>query len=351
MVIRFFQGVFEASCFVGVQWILGSWYKPDEIGKRTAIFTSSGLAGTLFSGVMQGAIYSNLNGKSGLAGWRWLFVIDFLITLPIAVYGFLLFPDTPSSTRARYLSSAEKTLAVSRLPLVDKERGVLGLSLLRRVLLSWHWWAFVWLWIAGSNTEMYSSNAIMQLWLKSTSDYSVTQVNYIPTSVSGMGIVATLFLGWYTDYNPRHRWHVGILLSITAILSGSLFLSHPTRAAKFAALVLNGFQYAGQTVFFAWANDLTREDDAKRSVVIASMNMFSIAVYMWWSIVFYNATQGPDWYKGSCAMIGMGCLLLVTTIITFGLQRRQEKFNAPQMRSEVPVVQAEEASIDGNEKI
>lgn len=60
-----------------------------EIGKRTAIFTSSGLAGQMFSGIMQGcksslilpylstvansrihaAIYTNLDGVSGLPGW------------------------------------------------------------------------------------------------------------------------------------------------------------------------------------------------------------------------------------------------------------------------------------------
>lgn len=325
MVIRFFQGFFEASCFIGVQWILGSWYKPDEIGKRTAIFTSSGLAGQLFSGIMQGAIYTNLNGVSGLAGWRWLFVIDFLITLPIALYGFLLFPDTPGSTKAKYFSPSEKTLATERLPEVEKQRGVLGWSLLRRVLLSWHWWGFVLLWIAGSNTEMYSSNAIMQLWLKSLGEYSIPQVNYIPSSVFGLGIVATLLLGWYTDYNARHRWHVGIFLSFTAIISGSLMLTQPTRAAKFAALILNGCQYAGQTVFFAWANDLTRKDDAKRSIVIACMNMFSVAVYLFWSLLFYNATQAPDWYKGNCAMIAMGCFTLVMTLACYFGQRRQEK--------------------------
>ena len=314
MVIRFFQGFFEASCFVGVQWILGSWYRPEEIGKRTAIFTSSGLAGTMFSGILQGAIYTDLDGTSGLAGWRWLFVIDFLITLPISVYGFIFFPDTPTSTRAYYLTPTEKHLAVERLPEVDKQRGVLGWSLLRRVLLSWHWWGFVLLWIASSNTEMYSSNAIFQLWLESTGDYPVTEINYIPTSVSGMGIVATLLLGWYSDYNPRWRWHVGIILSFTAIISGSLMLSAPTRPAKFAALIMNGIQFAGQTVMFAWANDLMRRDDAKRSVVIASMNMSSVAVYLFWSLLFYNATQAPDWYEGNCAMIAMGCFLLVVTV-------------------------------------
>lgn len=148
MVIRFFQGIFEASCFVGVQWILGSWYKPSEIGKRTAIFTSSGLAGTMFSGILQGAIYKNLNGRHGFAGWRWLFVIDALITIPVALYGFLCFPDTPESTKARYLSTAERILATERLPEIKVVRGTLGWSLIKRVLTTWHWWGFVLLWIA-----------------------------------------------------------------------------------------------------------------------------------------------------------------------------------------------------------
>jgi len=33
MVIRFFQSVFEASTFVGVHYVLGSWYKVEELGK------------------------------------------------------------------------------------------------------------------------------------------------------------------------------------------------------------------------------------------------------------------------------------------------------------------------------
>ncbi|ETN42740.1 uncharacterized protein HMPREF1541_01898 [Cyphellophora europaea CBS 101466] len=328
MVIRFFQGIFEASCFVGVHWILGSWYKPEEIGKRTAIFTSSGLAGTMFSGILQGAIYRNLDGKSGFAGWRWLFVIDFLITLPVAVYGWLFFPDTPASTKAKYLNTEERVLASERLPEVSKERGVLGWSLIKRVLLSWQWWGFVTLWIANSSTEMWSTNGIFQIWLGTTGKYSVEQVNYIPTSQSGFGIVCTLLLGWYSDFNTRNRWHVGVILTITAIISGALMLNPPSDAARFVALILNGAQFAGQTVMFAWANDLTRHDDAKRSVVLASMNMFSVAVYMWWSIIFYNATQAPDWYEGSIAMICMGVFLGIVTAGCLWGQKRQERQEA-----------------------
>lgn len=39
---------------------------------------------------MQGAIMTNLDGKNGFKGWQWLYIIDFIITVPIgkwALYG------------------------------------------------------------------------------------------------------------------------------------------------------------------------------------------------------------------------------------------------------------------------
>lgn len=70
--IRFFIGVFEASTFAGTQFIMGSWYKSDEIAKRAAIFACMGRLGAICSGVMQGTIHSTLHGVAGLPAWRWL---------------------------------------------------------------------------------------------------------------------------------------------------------------------------------------------------------------------------------------------------------------------------------------
>lgn len=60
MVIRFFQAIIESSTFVGCHYILGAWYKEEELGKRIAIFTSSGLASTMFSGFLQGGVHRGL---------------------------------------------------------------------------------------------------------------------------------------------------------------------------------------------------------------------------------------------------------------------------------------------------
>ncbi|OZA08480.1 MAG: hypothetical protein B7Y02_12600 [Rhodobacterales bacterium 17-64-5] len=115
MAIRFFQGICEASTFVGTHYILGAWYTERELGKRSGIFTSSGLAGTMIGGFIQTGIYKSLNGRHGLSGWRWLFIVDGLLTIPVAIYGFLLFPDTPQTTTAWYLSEEERIAVMAEI--------------------------------------------------------------------------------------------------------------------------------------------------------------------------------------------------------------------------------------------
>lgn len=82
------------------------------------------------------AIYETLDGHSGLPGWRWVFIIDGIISFPIAIFGFFSFPDLPENTKAMYLSAEEKQLAVSRLPEKDPQGHKIGLALVKRVLTS-----------------------------------------------------------------------------------------------------------------------------------------------------------------------------------------------------------------------
>ena len=74
-VLRFFLGLAEASTYSGAMYIIGAWYKPEEIQKRTALFGVSGQIGTMFAGVMMTAIHKGMRGMAGLQGWQWVFII------------------------------------------------------------------------------------------------------------------------------------------------------------------------------------------------------------------------------------------------------------------------------------
>ncbi|CZR54828.1 uncharacterized protein PAC_04712 [Phialocephala subalpina] len=83
--------------------------------KRIGLFSDCGQAGTMFAGIMMTAICRGMDGLSGLAGRKWVFIIDGLITLPIAVFGVSLLPRSTRNDES-FIFTEERALAVSRLP-------------------------------------------------------------------------------------------------------------------------------------------------------------------------------------------------------------------------------------------
>lgn len=343
MAIRFFLGVCEASTFVGTHYILGSWYTEKELGKRSGIFTSSGVAGTMIGGFIQSGIYKSLNGKHGLTGWRWLFIIDGLLTVPVAIYGMLLFPDTPHTTTAFYLSDAERELARSRVPVPEQahhalpknERLKTFLAMARKVLTSWYWWGFVMLWTIGGEIESFGSNGLLALYMQSHPyvHYTVSQLNNYPTGVSAVGIVSTLFWATLTDIIGGKRYLVGywngltgIATSIMILVAARTPLSSTSSRVTFVAYYWAGSVYACQATFFAWCNDAMRYEDALfRGIVLAGMNLLNNALNAWWSIVFYGAEYAPWFNRGMWAMIAMSLLLIVWVTGLLYMTVRAEK--------------------------
>lgn len=133
---------------MGVQYVLGSWYKKTELGKRTAIFACAAYVGTMISGYLQSAVLAGLDGRNGLAAWRWVFIIDGLITIFVALYGMAVFPDTPTSTAAFYLSAEDRRRCVERMVEDGREEtSNFTWSLFLRAVNSWQLYVLTVLWM------------------------------------------------------------------------------------------------------------------------------------------------------------------------------------------------------------
>lgn len=59
---------------IAVMYVCASYYKPHELARRATIIAIATEIGPLFSGFLMAAIYAGLNGSSGLAGWRWMYM-------------------------------------------------------------------------------------------------------------------------------------------------------------------------------------------------------------------------------------------------------------------------------------
>lgn len=102
--LRFLIGLCEASAYPGIITLLGNWYTPQELAKRSAIFQASSSASNMFSGYLQAALYSGMNGRAGLSAWQRLFISYGILRVPIALYGFRAIPDSPNDSKTRWLS-------------------------------------------------------------------------------------------------------------------------------------------------------------------------------------------------------------------------------------------------------
>ncbi|CAI4513977.1 BAF_collapsed_G0020930.mRNA.1.CDS.1 [Saccharomyces cerevisiae] len=112
---RFILSAFGAAYYPVSQYILGCWYAPDEINSRVCLFFCGQQLGSVTSGLLQSRIFKSLNGVHGLAGWRWMFLIDAIaISLPTAIIGFFVIPGVPSKCYSLFLTDEEIRIARAR---------------------------------------------------------------------------------------------------------------------------------------------------------------------------------------------------------------------------------------------
>jgi ACS family pantothenate transporter-like MFS transporter len=142
--LRFFIGLFEACSFPGYIALLGSWYGPKELTKRVAILLEIESIASMFSGYLQAGLYTSMDGHNGIAGWRWLFIMDGVISIPIAIWGFFGIPDSPHTTKAFYLNSHDREYTIERVQKIGQPPPTrLTLQVCKEVFLNWKIWAFV----------------------------------------------------------------------------------------------------------------------------------------------------------------------------------------------------------------
>ncbi|CAE6413867.1 unnamed protein product [Rhizoctonia solani] len=317
--IRFIQALAESSTFSGSHWLLGSWYKESELGKRSALFACCAQIGSLFSGFMQGAIYTSLNGKLGKEGWQWAFIIDGLIAVFIALYGLVIFPNTPQTTTAFYLTPEEKQLACTRI--VQKPKAKLTKREIKKIFGGWRYWMFSALWMVSSQLEAYGTNGIVSIWLTTDHIAGPPKNSYYALGLIAIAIVSTILAGLATD-RWGQRWRVNLFMGVVLLVSAILLLVWDIPlGAKYFAFYLGGCGYAGQGTNFAWANEASRSD-LERSFILYSMNLWSNAMGAWWILIFWPVSSAPRYRRGMISTIPIALVSMLLGWVTHVLDER-----------------------------
>ena len=92
---------------------LSCWYTRKELGFRSAVLYSGALISGAFSGLIAAGVRGNMDGAKGLRAWKWLFIIEGVVTIFIAFGAFFVLPNFPRTTS--WLTEEERQLAAWRL--------------------------------------------------------------------------------------------------------------------------------------------------------------------------------------------------------------------------------------------
>lgn len=96
----------------GIVYFTTFWYRIEERGLRIAFVAAHANLAGAFGGVIAYGV-GHLNGKSGLQGFRWLFIIEGVITVLLSFVLVFCLPDYPS--KSRWLAENEKKAWEERL--------------------------------------------------------------------------------------------------------------------------------------------------------------------------------------------------------------------------------------------
>ncbi|KAL2075029.1 hypothetical protein VTL71DRAFT_8809 [Oculimacula yallundae] len=339
--LRFLVGLFESGFYPGIHYMLGSWYTPREIGKRAMIFWLAGSIGQMFSGFLQAAAYKNLNGVHGHEGWRWLFIIDGIITIPLAVMGYAFFPNLPQDgVKTWWTTQKEHEISVARMKAIGRAgKEPWTVAKAKRIFSSWHTYVLPLLYVIWNNG---GPQVAMGFWLKSFNvkknppvpgvHFSVPEINNLPLVTTGVFIAMALSWAWLSDGIFRGRRYPFIYLGavlnlIFAILMRQLPLYENLFQRKMVYWFSNIGGGAGPLIL-TWINEICSEDTEKRALLVAAGNDFAYVVQAVAPNFVWKTTEFPAARKGYLWSIVLQILLILWTAIIQILLWRDKKIAA-----------------------
>lgn len=276
--LRFFLGLLSASFWPSLVALLFNWYKPSELAVRLAFCTASDVAGAMFLGVLQAALYRDMEGVHGLRGWQWLFIIAGATTIGQGLIAFLTIPDSPATTRVLYLTESEKDLARKRMASFGARTSTfVKSSVLRRKLRQLIVHPVTWFFLLAFALSAWAhrANAYFVLYLESITDadgnrvYSVFQVNVLPLGGYALQIVTNIGLNALSDWK-HWRWQISIgSLVYYAVILAVLCAWPPNDEVVLAFYFLTYSTYAGSSSLMAWMAELMRKEPEARSIIVA----------------------------------------------------------------------------------
>jgi ACS family tartrate transporter-like MFS transporter len=220
--LRLLLGTAEAGFFPGVIFYLSQWFPPSHRSRAISRFYIALPLSSVVMGMIAGSLLG-LQGRLGLAGWQWLFLLEGIPAVLMAVVFLTMLPDTPA--HAKWLTAEERD-AIESLRQRGEQQGeeLHGIAAIICALRDARVW-LLGLYLFCTMVSAYGFIFIAPLLLSHVTGRSADYVGHLIAVFGLMGVATMLLNGWSSDRTGERFWHImvpSLLMGVAYILVGVL---------------------------------------------------------------------------------------------------------------------------------
>lgn len=219
MTIRFLLGAAEAGLFPGILLYFTYWF-PDRHRARIVSSFTLALPVSVALGAPISTAILGLDGVLGIAGWKWIYLLEAVPTVLLGIGVFFLMTDRPA--KADWLAPEERTWLVGTMEAerraVEAKRkfGLLeGLMNPKILLLSANYLGIV---TASLGLLLFVPQIIKALGASNMNVGWITSLTYI------CGAASMLFWGFVSDHTSDRRWSLSatcLIATVGLVMAGA----------------------------------------------------------------------------------------------------------------------------------
>ncbi|EKJ74091.1 hypothetical protein FPSE_05745 [Fusarium pseudograminearum CS3096] len=357
LVARVFLGLTEAGLFPGVAYYLTMWYCRHEIQFRQALFFSAASIAGAFSGLLAFAI-AKMDGVGGLEGWRWIFILEGIVTVIVAIFAFWALYDFPET--ASFLTEEERAFVVFRLKYQGQQKAA-GQSQSRVAQSDEFKWAYVWdafkdwqIWVNifvywGIVCPLYGISLFLPTIIRNLG-YSSSTAQLMTVPIYITAAILAVIVAWTSDrVGKRSPFIVAFLCVMVVGFSMCISTNNPK-------VVYGGVFIAACAIYpafpgvISWlANNLS--GSYKRSVGMAiQIGVGNLGGAM--ASNFYRQKDGPRYILGHALELGFICVgIIAALILIFSYSRINKSRERRMAAGEHETISDEELSARGDKAV
>ncbi|CAG8179076.1 unnamed protein product [Penicillium salamii] len=316
---RFFLGFVEAVFFPGALFYLSLFYSKKQFALRTAILYSGSQLGNAFGGLLAVAILK-LDDVHGLEGWRWLFLVEGVATIGLAIILVFILPDSLKSISG--FSKIEHEFLMWNFEEDQGQQDNADEVSARKGFIMAVVDVKTWLLMGILYSVGYPYGRLFMFLTHVFTDlYCGRRHQFFPIGCGYTWIFSKQNLWTHCE----RYWHIVCPMAICMVANIIAVATLNTAARYVAMMLMPGSFYSAAVVVLSWVTGSLSQPSIKRASAIALINAICNTPNVWASYLYYSS---PRYLAAFLVNLASSVLaIILATLTRMYLQRQNDKLD------------------------